>query len=99
MAAYTISRFKVKDFGHFKRSFDEREPFRKKNGQKMATVIQVEGDPNDIVLIASWPSIEVARKYYALDELREIFKEAGLVGKPRVIYGEEPVTVSASTSA
>ncbi len=99
MAAYTISRFKVKDFAHFKSAFDAREPFRKKNGQRTATVIQVEGDPNDVVLVASWPSIEVARKYYGLNELKDILKEAGVVSRLNVVYGEEPVTVSASTSA
>jgi len=96
MEAYTIVRHTVLDFARWKKVFDEFEPFRKKNGETTAAVIQVEGDQKDVVVISTWASLDAARAFFDRKELKEAMEKAGVANDPEFVFGEEAVPASTS---
>lgn len=85
--AITIIRHKVKDYIAWRKVFDEYETMRKAGGEQGATVVQVVGDPNDVIVINTWRSMDAAETFLANSELKIAMEKAGVEGKPEFIYG------------
>ena len=87
--AITIVRHKVKDFGTWRKAFDDFAQARKDGGEQSATVVQVEGDPNDVIVINTWPSVDTAKKFFEKPELKETMEKAGVSGSPEFTFGND----------
>ena len=46
-------------------------------------------DPNELVILLEWDSLENARQFANADELREAMKRAGVADEPDVYFLEE----------
>jgi quinol monooxygenase YgiN len=87
--ATTIVRHPVKDYAAWRKVFDEFKPAREKAGERSATVLRVEGRPNDVVVVNTWRSIEAAKAFFAAADLKEGMARGGVVGQPDIVYANE----------
>ncbi len=82
-----IFRHKVKDFATWKPIFDSTEAARKAAGEKSVQVIQVEGDPNDVILVCNYTSADGVKGLMATTEIQEAMQRSGVLGEPEVTFG------------
>ena len=87
--ATTIVRHKVNDYATWRKAFDEFASVRKDGGEKSFSVLQVDGDPNDVIVVNTWPSIDAAKAFFAKKELKEAMEKAGVAGPPEFIFSNE----------
>ena len=87
--AVSIVRHPVKDYAAWRKVFDGFEETRKKGGEKSAMVVQVDGNPNDVMVINTWPSIEAAKAFFSKPDLKQAMERAGVAGPPDFTYGNE----------
>ena len=87
--AISIVRHKVKDYTAWRKAFDDFAETRKKGGEKSAVVVQVEGNPNDVIVINTWPSTEAAEAFFSNPELKQAMEKGGVEGTPEFIHGND----------
>ena len=86
---YLLIRHKVKDFATWKPVFDAHGEFRKANGSKGGMVCTSADDPNEVVILLEWDTVENARKFTESPGLREAMEKAGVADKPDVYHLKE----------
>ncbi|SNQ62898.1 antibiotic biosynthesis monooxygenase family protein [Candidatus Methanoperedens nitratireducens] len=69
--------------------FDERATVRKASGSRGGRLLRNADNPNEIVMILEWDSIENARKLVASDDLKKAIKRAGVIGEPEFYLLDE----------
>lgn len=87
--AYLLQIVKVEDFDKWKHVFDERAIVRKASGSQGGRLLRNVDNPNEIVMILKWDSIENARKLLASDDLKKAIKRAGVIGEPKFYLLDE----------
>lgn len=83
---YVMIHHKVADFAKWKPVFDEHGAARKAAGSKGGYLFQSADDPNDVIGLLEWDSIENARAFAASDDLREAMQRAGVVSEPTIVF-------------
>ncbi|HUZ37063.1 MAG TPA: DUF1330 domain-containing protein [Streptosporangiaceae bacterium] len=82
-------RHRVTDYGKWRAIFDEHGAARAAHGEKSTTVLRDAADPNEILVIISWPAMANAQAFLDDPSLKEAMSQAGLAGPPRVEVYEE----------
>jgi heme-degrading monooxygenase HmoA len=80
---------KVEDYPKWRKVFDDLTATRTSYGMSGQQVFQVAGDPNDVVIFTTWPSVEKAREYATSDDLRQGMQNAGVASQPGVLFLKE----------
>jgi len=80
---------KVADYAAWRAVFDSMDGIRRSFGQTGSQVFHTANDPNEIVALTEWNSIEDARRYAQSPELKEGMKRAGVVSQPDVLFLEQ----------
>ena len=75
---YTANILKVEDFARWKAEWDARAEMRKEAGQKKHEIFQDVDDPNTVVLLIEWESLDVPRKFAETDQFKEMLAHAGV---------------------
>jgi len=75
----------VKDFAAWKVMYDGAEPVRQKAGVTGAEVFQDPADPNKIVVIHRFPSLEAAQAFLADPGLKDAMMKGGVMAPPTVL--------------
>ena len=78
-------QLKVEDYAKWKSAFDEFAAARKAAGQKSYQLFRSLDDPNTLVLLAEYDSLDNMRKFSQSDELREAMQQSG-VTDPGMAY-------------
>jgi len=86
---YFLVRHKNKDYANWRKVFDEHSATRKTSGSKGASLLRNADDPNEIVIITEWDSLEKARKFAQSEDLKKTMQQAGVIDKPDVYLPEE----------
>jgi len=79
-------RHTVSDFDKWKSGYDEQDALRKQHGVTSDGVYQSADDPNDITVYHEFGTIEGARAFVALPELKTIMEKLGVVGAPQIWF-------------
>jgi len=82
-------RHTVGDFDGWKIGFDEHGANRKQHGCTGETVLRDEANPNDVLILTSWPSMKEAHEFADDPSLAEAMQRAGVVGPPRIEFYDE----------
>jgi heme-degrading monooxygenase HmoA len=77
---------KVQDFANWKKVFDSQSPFRASNGALSDQVYQNAEDPNQLVIVFKWDSVENAKKFTQSPELKAAMEKAGVAGPPVITF-------------
>ncbi len=83
----------VRDYDRWKKAFDQFPP--EVGGALFHRVNRGLEDPNQIIVVAGFPSGEAARAFASNPDLPEKMKEGGVVGTPRIEMYEEVEVVQA----
>lgn len=84
-----IVRHTVKDYGQWKRAYEEFAPVRKKSGVTAASVHRDANDPNTIIVIHRFDNLNAATAFADSQELRSAMAEAGVTSPPEIWFGED----------
>jgi hypothetical protein len=81
---YIVVRNRVADYAQWKDGWDQGAASRRDSGVKSEQLFRNPGEPNEVVLLLEYESMEQARRFAASDVLREALKESSL--QDRVVY-------------
>ena len=62
---------------------------RKERGSTGATVLRGASDPNEVLVLINWPSLENAHAFANDPSLREAMEKSGVIGTPRIEFYEK----------
>lgn len=86
---YLLVRHKDKDYTKWKTVFDEHNATRKASGSRGGRLFRNADNPNEIVVIFEWDSLENARRFAQSEDLKKTMQRAGVIDKPDVYLLEE----------
>ena len=86
---YVVVDHKVKDYAKWKPAFDDHSNTRRKSGSKGGTLFHASGEPNHIVILFEFDKKENATNFYESEDLKKVMQEAGVLGKPDVLFAEK----------
>jgi len=84
--SHLIVRHTVKDYGTWKKAFDEDEGNRSAAGSKGAMVFRNNDNPNEVVILMDWDGLEKARSFAGSPRLKEVMEQAGVAGRPDIRF-------------
>jgi heme-degrading monooxygenase HmoA len=87
--AYLLIDHTVEDYEEWKPRFDDHASTRAESGSEGVQLFHKEGEPNEIVILFEWDSLENAREFAASDDLRDTMEAAGVVGEPDLHFLEK----------
>ena len=82
-----VVRQKVRDLAVWQKTFDAGKPQRDSGGVKLWSVAHEVAEPNTVVVISDWDSLEAARKF--LDNAREMFAKSGVLSTEVRVFDSE----------
>jgi heme-degrading monooxygenase HmoA len=77
---------KVTDYNHWKSVFDSMKPVRNSYGSTGAKVFRADNEPNEIIVVSDWRSIDQAKKYSQSQELKDALKKGGANGSSNFYF-------------
>jgi hypothetical protein len=86
MAATVAVRHTVEDFDTWRIAFDEHVTIRTKHACTGERVLQADGDPNQVLVLTTWPSLKEAHAFAEDPSLPGAMKQANVVGAPRIEF-------------
>ena len=91
---YLFVHHEVEDYKKWKTVFDAHSYARSETGSKGEKVFRSANNPNEIFVLLEWDSIENAQKFGQSENIKEIMKNAGIVGIPAIHFIEEAAKTS-----
>ena len=87
--SYVIVHHMVEDFARWKPFFDGDADARRAHGSQGCQLMRGADNPNEVVIVFKWDSLENARRFTQMPALREIMQQAGVVTMPDFYFLEE----------
>ncbi len=84
MSATLAIRHHVRDYGAWRKVYDEVEPLREQHGYTAQRVMRLPDDGNELFVTHDFPSAEQAGSFASDPALREAMDRAGVEGEPRI---------------
>ena len=79
-------RHQVADYLKWRAVFDEQDSIRRASGLTNVRVYQSADNPNEVVIAIDAADLEVAKAFASSDELRARMMNAGVKGKPEILF-------------
>lgn len=86
---YVIMRTKVEDYARWKPIFDEDSGNRKAGGSQGGQLFRNTQNPNEVIIIFEWDSLENARQFSHSPALMRKMQESGVIGQPDIFFLEK----------
>ena len=83
---YALFIAKVEDYKKWKSLFDKHAATRTAGGSKGGHVFRSPDDPNEVVVLLEWDTLQKARRFSQSEDLRERMQEAGVIGQPDIYF-------------
>ena len=87
--AKAIVQHHVEDYGRWYPVFKEHGDVRRANGATGHAIFRATDDPNSVVIVNDFSTVEVARAFAADPSLPEVMKRAGVDSAPHVWICDE----------
>jgi hypothetical protein len=87
--AHLFIKHKVKDYPAWKKVFDGFIENRKAGGEKSYQILHPDNDPNNLLAIFEWDSLENARQFAGSSGLKNAMSNAGVIEQPEIYFLEE----------
>lgn len=81
-------RHHVADFETWLVTYKEHGAVRDGLGCTGEAVLRDAGDPNDVLVLTYWPSLEQAQQFASDPSLPQAMEKAGVIGPPRIEFYE-----------
>ncbi len=92
---YVIVRHKIEDYAKWKPVFDADAKDRRTGGSKGGQLFRNAHDPNEIVVIFEWDTMDKMTKFVQSPDLAAKMQQAGVTDRPDVYLLEEIEKLSA----
>jgi uncharacterized protein (DUF1330 family) len=86
--AITLVLHRVNDYDAFREVYDSVAPMQAAGGVIAESVHRMVGDPDNVLVIHEFNSVETAREFFANPELRDAMVRGGVKGEPRIEFYE-----------
>jgi heme-degrading monooxygenase HmoA len=86
---HVLVRHKVRDFGKWKPLFDEHGATRRAAGSKGGYVLRSAEDPQEIVVLLEWDTVQKARQFTQSEDLKAAMERAGVADRPDIFLLDE----------
>ena len=83
--ASMIINHRISDYNLFRSVFDSLHATMNNYGETGEEVSRGDKQPNDIVIITNWGSLDQAKKYSQSREIKDAFKKAG-ISNPNIYF-------------
>jgi heme-degrading monooxygenase HmoA len=87
--AQLFVQHKVADYSKWRKIFDDMTATRTSYGMSAQQVFHSAADPNEIVILTHWPSVEKAQAYAQSPEIKTAMQNGGVLSQPNVLFLEE----------
>jgi len=84
MSATLLVRHTVTDYAAWRAVYDEVDDLRVSHGCTAQQVLQLPGDPNDVLAIHEFPTVDQARSFTDDPALKEAMGRGGVSSAPRI---------------
>ena len=84
MSATLLVRHNVADYATWRAVYDEVDALRVEHGCTAQRVLQLPDDPNDVIAIHEFPTVDKARGFTADPGLKEAMGRGGVTSPPRI---------------
>jgi heme-degrading monooxygenase HmoA len=81
-------RLTVADYERWKPVFDEYGAVRGKSGSQGGQLFRNADNAHEVLVLWKWTNQEQARAFFQSSGLRETMQQAGVTGRPEVVYLE-----------
>jgi quinol monooxygenase YgiN len=82
-------RHTVRDYGKWKKAYDELAAVRKEKGVTGASVHRDANDPLVMIVTHQFKDVNAARAFANSEELKSAMANAGVSGPPEIWFGED----------
>jgi quinol monooxygenase YgiN len=79
-------RHQVADFAAWKSGYEKHDSLRKEHGVTSDGVYQSADDANDITVYHEFDTMEAAKAFAAMPELKDAMAELGVTGAPQIWF-------------
>ena len=87
--AIGVIRHNVRDYVAWRKGYDDVASMQKAGGVTEESVYQAKDNPNDVLVLHRFNSLDDAEKFFASQELKEAMQRNGVEGTPRIEIFEE----------
>ena len=84
--AHLLVRHQVRDFAKWKPIFDEHGATRKAAGSRGGILFRSADNPQEVVILFEWDSVQNARKLVESPDLKQTMERAGVVDQPDIYF-------------
>jgi heme-degrading monooxygenase HmoA len=84
--SHMLIKHHVQDYAKWRAIFDDKAGLRVENGEQYAHVFRNADDPDNIVIMFRWDSLENARRWTQDPRLKAAMQEAGVMGPPEILF-------------
>jgi heme-degrading monooxygenase HmoA len=84
-------RHSFEDFDAWRVAFDEHRTVRREYGCTGEVVLRAEGEPNTVLVLTTWPTLEAAHAFAQDPALPDAMKHGKVVRAPRLEFYEGEV--------
>lgn len=86
---YLFVHERVADYAQWRSAYDGLAGTKTQRGFRQSEVFQNASDPNEIVILETWDSIDAARAWGQSSELRAAMDAAGVIPPPVILFLEK----------
>jgi uncharacterized protein (DUF1330 family) len=79
---------RVADYGAWRQVYDEVADLQKQGGVVAESVHRMAGDPDNVLVLHEFGTLDEARAFFADAELQDAMRRAGVDGPPRIEFYE-----------
>lgn len=84
-----LVRHKVSDFARWKQVFDQHLGMRKAGGELNCRIFHSHTDGSDLTLFFDWESLEMAKRFFNSDPLKNGMQASGVSSTPEILFLDE----------
>jgi len=84
--AVSVVLHRVNDFDAWREVYDSVAPLQAAGGVIAESVHRMAGDPDNVLVIHHFDSVETARSFFANPELLQAMQRGGVKGEPRIEF-------------
>lgn len=88
---FSYVRHTVKDYTTWREAFDASKHLRNAKGKGQVMIVQVQGNPNDVVVVTTWDKKEDWNAFLAShtpEDMKHGMESGGVIGTPENVVGE-----------
>ena len=84
--AISLILHRVADYDAWRKVYDSFADVQKEGGVTRESVHRMVDDPDNVLVIHHFDSVEIAKEFFTRSELKEAMQRGGVQGEPRIEF-------------